>query len=151
MLNAKQERFVQAFALHGNGSKAAREAGYSPKTAAQISSENLKKPEIVEALSAFRKGIEAELQINKQKVLEEIQRAISIAQAQGDASAMIAGWREIGRLCGYYAPEVKKIDLDISGKRVIDRLELLSDAELMEMVTISPIDEYVSDIPSSGS
>jgi phage terminase small subunit len=138
MLNAKQERFVQAFALHGNGSKAAREAGYSPKTAAQISSENLKKPEIVEALSAFRKELATELNVTKQKVLQELQTAISIAQAQGNASGMIAGWREIARICGYYTPEVKKIDLDISGKRVMEQMETMTDAELLEMTAATP-------------
>ena len=135
MLNTKQERFVQAFALHGNGSKAAREAGYSPKTAAQISSENLKKPEILEALSGYQKVLATELNVTRQKVLQELQTAISIAQAQGDASAMIAGWREIARICGYYEKEREfKVSINITAKRMIDKLETMTDDELLKIV-----------------
>jgi succinate dehydrogenase flavin-adding protein (antitoxin of CptAB toxin-antitoxin module) len=53
---------------------------------------------------------------------------------QADSGNMIAGWREIGRMCGYYAPEVKKIDVNITAKRAIDKLETLSDEDLLQMI-----------------
>ena len=134
-LNDRQARFVHAYALSGNGSKAAREAGYSPRTAGQMGFELLKKPDVVEALSAYRKGIEAEFNVSKQRVLEELQSAIELAKIQGDAGAMIAGWREVAKICGYYSPERVKVDVDISGKRFIDRLEQMTDAELLRIST----------------
>lgn len=60
--------------------------------------------------------------------------AIDMARIQADSGNMVAGWREIAKMCGYYAPEVHKIDVTVTAKRVIDRLETMSDADLLEMV-----------------
>lgn len=64
--------------------------------------------------------------------------AVEAARLQGDAGAMIRGWSEIGRLMGYYAPERQiKIHANIAAKRVIDKLETLSDQELLKLVEVS--------------
>ena len=47
-LTTKQQRFVDAY--DGNATQAALAAGYSKKTAASIGWENLKKPQIIEAI-----------------------------------------------------------------------------------------------------
>jgi len=49
-LTGKQEKFVQEYLRDLNATQAALRSGYSPKTAYSIGSENLKKPEIIEAL-----------------------------------------------------------------------------------------------------
>lgn len=49
-LTAKQQAFVEAYA--GNATTAALAAGYSKKTAAFIGAENLKKPQIQDAIKA---------------------------------------------------------------------------------------------------
>ena len=46
MLTPKQQAFADYYIECGNASEAARRAGYSPKTAEKIGSENLQKPEI---------------------------------------------------------------------------------------------------------
>lgn len=51
-LSKKQSAFVEAYVTHWNASQAARDAGYSDKTAGQIGHENLKKPEIAAAIEA---------------------------------------------------------------------------------------------------
>ena len=48
-MTEKQLRFVEEYVGNQNASKAARQAGYSPKTAGQIGHELLKKPEIRQA------------------------------------------------------------------------------------------------------
>lgn len=53
-LTLKQERFVKEIVKDGNGARAAREAGYSKKSAKQIASENFTKPYI-------RRSIQEEL------------------------------------------------------------------------------------------
>lgn len=47
----KQAKFVAEYLLHGNASKAALAAGYSPKTAHVIGQENLRKPAIASLLA----------------------------------------------------------------------------------------------------
>lgn len=49
-LTAKQKAFVSAYIIHKNATRAAKEAGYSEKTAYAIGWENLRKPEILEEI-----------------------------------------------------------------------------------------------------
>ena len=51
-LTSLQQRFIYEYAKCGNGSKAARLAGYSPNAARQQAYENLQKPHVRGALSA---------------------------------------------------------------------------------------------------
>jgi hypothetical protein len=48
----KQDKFVEGFIRHGNASRAAREAGYSPRSAAVIASRNLQRPDIQEQIKS---------------------------------------------------------------------------------------------------
>ena len=51
-MNQKQELFVHEYLLDGNATRAAQAAGYSQRTAYSIGQENLKKPEIRQAIDA---------------------------------------------------------------------------------------------------
>lgn len=53
----KQKVFVERYTMHWNAARAAREAGYSSKTAYQIASENLRKPHIRAAIAEKLKDI----------------------------------------------------------------------------------------------
>src|SRR5258708_7713256 len=48
----KQEKFIENFIRHGNASRAAREAGYSPRSAAVIASRNLNRKDIQERIKS---------------------------------------------------------------------------------------------------
>jgi phage terminase small subunit len=48
----KQEKFVEGVLRHGNGARAARDAGYSPKTAKEIASQNFTKLNIKDRIQA---------------------------------------------------------------------------------------------------
>lgn len=50
-LTMKQQAFVERYCTHFNATQAALEAGYSERSAYSIGSENLKKPEIAQALT----------------------------------------------------------------------------------------------------
>jgi phage terminase small subunit len=50
-LTAKQQKFVNRYAVHGNATQAAIEAGYSKRSAAVIGSDNLTKAEIARAIA----------------------------------------------------------------------------------------------------
>ena len=53
-LTVKQQRFVEEYCTDWNATQAAIRAGYSPHTAQEISSENLSKPMIKDAIDAHR-------------------------------------------------------------------------------------------------
>jgi phage terminase small subunit len=71
-LTAKQARFVAEYLVDLNASAAARRAGYSPKTAGQIGDENLKKPEIAEAVNAAIAKRSARTELTADAVIAEL-------------------------------------------------------------------------------
>jgi phage terminase small subunit len=72
MLTAKQQRFVEAFLVNPNGTRAAVQAGYSPKTARFIASENLRKPVIFTAIAKAKAQQLARDESSIKKVREEL-------------------------------------------------------------------------------
>lgn len=77
-LTIKQQRFVDAIAVHGNATKAAEDAGYSPKTAAAIGCENLRKPKIAAAIRKAAEERSKRIQITADQVQLQLAR-ISLA------------------------------------------------------------------------
>lgn len=75
-LSLKQDAFVKAYLLNGgNATQAAISAGYSQKTAKDIGSENLTKPNISKAIKAHQKMTDEVFimtKLEKLKVLEKI-------------------------------------------------------------------------------
>jgi len=131
-LTEQQAIFVESVVKGDAPPLAARKAGYSsPKSQAN---QILNSPKIQTAIRfSYAKYAQA-AQMTRQQVMDGMLEAINMAKIQADANTMINGWREIGRMCGFYAPEVKKIDISVTTRRVIDRLETLSDADLLKMV-----------------
>ena len=70
-LTLKQEKFVHNYVKTGNATQSAIKAGYSPKTAYSIGSENLSKPEIENAIEAKTAKILNPEEI-KQKITEKV-------------------------------------------------------------------------------
>jgi phage terminase small subunit len=69
-LNAKQTRFCEEYLIDLNGTQAAIRAGYSEKTAAEIGSENLRKPNIAEYIAELKKNRSDETLIDAAWVLK---------------------------------------------------------------------------------
>lgn len=132
VLTPRQQRFVDEFIVSGNAAEAARRAGYSERTARQIAAENLSKPDIKAAIAVARQREAAFWGIQKRDVLAALLGAIQLAREQHDPAAMIRGLVEIGKLLGYYDPEVVKVPLSEEAERLRQRYEAMSDEELYE-------------------
>lgn len=131
-LTEQQKLFVEQI-VKGKGPKiAARVAGYANPDIQGYAI--VKSTKVAEAIKYLHKRHEKAADMTRKKVMDGMLEAIEMAKIQADAGNMIAGWREIGRMCGYYAPEVKKIDINITAKRVIDKMETLSDEDLVKMI-----------------
>lgn len=72
-LTDKQKTFCDNYLLCMNASEAARQAGYSEKTACKIGSENLQKPDIQAYIKVRRDQTEEICQISKQKMLNSLE------------------------------------------------------------------------------
>lgn len=131
-LTDQQKLFCDSILKGRSPGQAARIAGYANPDAQGYNL--VKAPKISAAIKYLHKKHEKVADISRKKVMDGMLEAIDMARIQADAGNMIAGWREIAKMCGYYAPEVKKIDINITAKRVIDKLETLSDEDLVQMI-----------------
>lgn len=71
-LTLKQERFVQEYLIDLNATRAAIRAGYSENTAGEIGYENLKKPQIKEALQGAMDDRAKKLELSQEWVLQRL-------------------------------------------------------------------------------
>lgn len=132
VLSDKQKLFVDGIMRGMTQTMAARAAGYSrPNTEGY---RLMQMPAIHEAITITQRKYERASQMTRKKVMNGFLEAIEMARLQSDSAVMVNGWREIGRMCGYYAPEKKVLDINITAKRVVSQLETMSDAELLNMI-----------------
>lgn len=71
-MTEKQKRFVDEYLIDLNATQAAIRAGYSPKTAYSIGEENLKKPEISNAISRAMAESSRRTGISQDRVVREL-------------------------------------------------------------------------------
>lgn len=71
-MTKKQQRFVEEYLIDLNATQAAIRAGYSPATAGSMGEENLKKPEISNAVERARAERSRRTGINQDRVILEL-------------------------------------------------------------------------------
>ena len=133
-LTVRQESFVENYVLCGNGSEAARLAGYSAKTARQIATENLSKPAVLEAVRQRQASNAETLRLTKNDVIAEVLNAIQMAREQQNPSVMISGCVQLAKLCGFYEPEVHHVQMSGDGARIKAKFAGMSDDELVALI-----------------
>lgn len=133
-LTTKQVLFISEFLIDGNGARAARSAGYSENSARQIATENLSKPYIQAVIAAKQQETSVKLELRKEHVLLAHMEAISLAREQGQPMGMISGARELGKLMGFYSPELIEVTIGTNEGSLKARYEAMSDAELMAVI-----------------
>jgi phage terminase small subunit len=115
-----------------NHTAAARMAGFSqPHTAANYM---LQSPSVKRAITDARLEYARVSGQTKQKVIDGFAEAIDMARIKADPIAMIAGWREIGKMCGFYEPVKTKVEVSVSGQVMLSRLNSMTDQELLALV-----------------
>jgi len=75
-LRGKQGRFVDEYLVDCNGTQAAIRAGYSPRTARQMATENLSKPAIADAIAARQSELAEKTGITQEYVLQTIRETV---------------------------------------------------------------------------
>lgn len=136
-LTEMQRAFVQHL-VHDklNQTAAARQAGFNqPATSAHALMRN---PKVLAAIAEERLEYAKASGMTKQKVIEGFSEAIDLARIKADPIAMIAGWREIGKMCGFYEATKTKIEVSVQGQVLIQRLNTMSDEELLALAEGDP-------------
>lgn len=137
-LTDKQKLFVKHWAAGESIISASARAGYGD--GATYAYRMVRMPNVLRLYAQEKQAYEAAGQMTRKRVMDGLLEAAEMAKLMAEPASMVSAWREIGKMCGYYAPvEVKH---SIAGGR--QRLEGLSDAELEAMVG-APIPQEVLD------
>ena len=123
LASLKQERFVSEYLIDLNATQAAIRSGFAANSARVTASRLLSKANILKAIQIKRVETEKRLQIQRDDVIKGLLQAAKEAKQQSDPTAMIAAYREIGRMLGYYDQQ------QVSSESI----EELSVAEIQEM------------------
>jgi phage terminase small subunit len=134
-LTAKQSKFVAEYLVDGNGARAAVAAGYG-RAGAKVTAHRLTHANrAVQAQIQARQAQDSQrLQIERQDVIAGLLGAIEQARAQANPGAMIAGWREVGRMLGFYEPQRHQVEVSAAAEAEMVRYERMTDAELVRLV-----------------
>lgn len=128
-LTELQKTFVRYWAQGESIHSASVKAGYKDAAAGYITA---RMPAALALYDAEKKAYEEAAQMTRKRVMDGLLDAAEMAKLMAEPSSMVAAWREIGKMCGYYEPVKLKVDVTLNGQR--NRLERMTDAELEEMV-----------------
>lgn len=131
-LTPKQAAYVELRAMGADQNNAVKTA-YGPGMNTTDAKDLEANPKISAALINERAKNAYMLGLTRDKVLRGFMDAIDQAKLLADPLTQIAGWREIAKVCGFYAPEVKKVELTGSSKAILDRMQAMSDEELLKL------------------
>lgn len=132
-LTEKQKLFVKYWAEGDAIATASARAGYND--GASIAYRMAKMPNVLALYDQYKLAYEEAAQMTRKKVMDMMIESYDMAKLLAEPSTMVAAAREIGKMCGYYAPVETRVKLDVSGNVVHQRLNSLSDAELIKLIT----------------
>ena len=128
-VSEKHRLFIKEMAKGNNMSGAARVCGFTYQNAQQL----MKQDHIKQAIRVEQNKYERTVNMTRKRVMDGFLKAIQNAELQSDSLAMISGWREIGKMCGYYEPKKINVNINHSGEVALKTLSQLSDAELLKI------------------
>lgn len=85
------------------------------------------------------RGLEAvlarEMGVSRQRVIAQLVGVAELARELKEPAALISALRNVGQICGYYRQEeVRPAKLTANDGGLMDRLRVMSDAELVRVV-----------------
>lgn len=135
-LTARQRRFVEEYGVDRNATAAALRAGFAPASARVTACRLLKANKAVqEAVAAQEALVAAEVGMTRQRVVQGLLEAVEMARERQEPGAMIAAWRELGKMLGYYAPEWVRVTASTDEAVRMGRWQTLSDEELAVVIS----------------
>ena len=133
-LSPRQEKFVEHYSLCGNAAEAARLAGYSARSAKVQACRLTNDNRVIAEIAKRRRAYQQELQITKDDVVVGLLNAIQLAKEQQNPSAMISGFSQVAKLCGFYEPDVSRIEISDESLCLRHQFAAMSDDELLAVI-----------------
>lgn len=131
-MSPRQRAYVEGIAREGKSKlRAAHDAGYStPRTAIQRLETSTA---VQKALVSERKAHEEALDMTRKRVVDGLMEAVDMARVKADPLSMVAGWREVAKICGYYEPVKHKVEVSVNGQVLLHQITSMSDEDLLKL------------------
>lgn len=146
VLSEKQRQFALYVGRGMTQHAAAKAVGYSQGSVGGL----MLMPKIRMAIAEEREAYAIASQMTKKKVMDGLIEAVEMAKLKADPMAMISGWREIGKMCGFYEPTKTQIELSVNGKVVIEKLSTMSDEQLLALLETKTLEGEYTEVPIDG-
>jgi phage terminase small subunit len=131
-LTTQQRLFVQHWAKGETIPNAMARAGYNDQPS--YGYRMAKMPNILALYNEEKAKYEEAAQMTRQRVMDGLLEAVEMAKLMAEPATMVSGWREIGKMCGYFEPKKVDINVNVTGNVIHQRLSQLSDAELLKII-----------------
>lgn len=130
-LSARRRAYTENRAKGLSRTQSAVMAGFGDdrSNAARLDAE----PIVADELNKLRAETADNVGVTKEMVAAGLIDAAALAKLLADPTGMVAAWRELGKLLGHYAPEVKRIQKSITKGDLRRALEDLSDEDLLKL------------------
>jgi len=130
-LSQRERRFLDNVTLGMDENAAAKAAGY--KSGRAMAHVMRGRPEVRKELAKIYASARKKAEVTRNDVLKGFKEAIEDAKLLGDPATQIRGWTEIGKMCGFYAPEEKKVTLSLESVDLARKIDSMSTEELLEL------------------
>lgn len=131
-LTEKAKLFVKLWAQGESIPNASARAGYGD--GATYAYRVARFPQAVALYEAEKAAFEADNAMSRRKVMDGLLEGIEMAKLMAEPASMISGWKTIGQMCGYFEPVKQRIDINVNSNVVMQRMNGLSDAELLKLI-----------------
>ena len=137
-LTPQQSKYVHERAKGATKTQSALVAGYAPEPDGHVGVED--SLTVQQQLAKIRKEIAENAGISKEDVVNMLIEAAAMAKTLADPQGMVAAARELGKMLGFYAPEVKKVThgLDKNSLRAV--LDEMTDDDLIRLANAKAIE-----------
>jgi hypothetical protein len=137
-LSALQKQYVHHRARGVSREQSAIMAGYEQTG---INLTKIEKGEgVQEELARIRALTVKNTGVTKEEVVDMLKQAAELAMMQSDPTGIVTAARELGKMLGFYAPEVKKLTKGIDLQEFQKLLSELPDDELLRLANARVID-----------
>lgn len=99
------------------------------------------RPYVRDMIATERAKTAEDHKITRATVLAGLKEAIDMAKMTADPAVMVAGWREIGKMCGFYEAVKVKVDLTSGGATLTTKMMTLSDEDLLRIANGQNLDD----------
>lgn len=131
-LTEKQREFVRHWAMGETILSAANRAGYAD--GGTMCYRMAKDPAILKFYNREKALYEESCAMSRKKVMDMLLEAYDVAKLVTEPASMVSAAREIGRMCGYYEPVKRTIDINVKGNVTVKQLERASDEDLLKLI-----------------